>query len=346
MFTKTQDSYKTCLDNIFYVYVYLDPRKPGNYKYGEFEFDHEPFYIGKGNEDRLYEHLMPSRLACESYYYKTKKIKKLIRLGFNLKDGFIIKIKDNMDECDSLELEKLLIKLIGRDDLELGPLTNLTNGGEGQSGFIFSKERNLKISKSNSGRKRTPEQNERNRISHMGINLGVKRLKTTTIKIAQKRMKLNTKQQLIILEMIYNNIPQNKIMKQFNIGSSIYYRVKNKKYNNLINDSNNSLEQINNLDVSNKKYIRSSEHCLKLSQANKGKRATLETKKKMSLARIGRPTWNKGKTSEKLRKINDNQVGEILQMIKNNINSKEIIKQFNISKTLFYKIKRNKYIRR
>jgi len=37
----------------FYVYVFLDPRKPGRFAYGDQEFTHEPFYVGKGSGKRL-----------------------------------------------------------------------------------------------------------------------------------------------------------------------------------------------------------------------------------------------------------------------------------------------------
>jgi hypothetical protein len=43
--------------NIYYVYVYLDPRKFGVFEYGSLKFDYEPFYVGKGTNKRMYAHL-------------------------------------------------------------------------------------------------------------------------------------------------------------------------------------------------------------------------------------------------------------------------------------------------
>jgi hypothetical protein len=43
--------------NDFYVYVYCDPRKPGDYIYEKYKFLYEPFYVGKGRKRRWLEHL-------------------------------------------------------------------------------------------------------------------------------------------------------------------------------------------------------------------------------------------------------------------------------------------------
>jgi len=123
---------KIVMNNIFYVYIYLDPRKLGSFDYGEFHFDFEPFYVGKGCKEQWSSHL---KLAEIKIYksYKLNKIRKIQSLGLQPK---IIKYKDNLTEQEAFDLEKKLIKAIGRLDLGLGPLVNLTDGGEGVKGVI------------------------------------------------------------------------------------------------------------------------------------------------------------------------------------------------------------------
>ena len=51
------------MNNIYYTYVYLDTRKSGFYSYSglnneRFVFNYEPFYIGKGKNNRFKDHLL------------------------------------------------------------------------------------------------------------------------------------------------------------------------------------------------------------------------------------------------------------------------------------------------
>ena len=61
---------------IFYVYLYLDPRKPCDYNYGEYNFDYEPFYVGKGSGKRMYDHLYGNKWN-RHFISKIKKIQKV-----------------------------------------------------------------------------------------------------------------------------------------------------------------------------------------------------------------------------------------------------------------------------
>lgn len=124
--------------DIFYNYVYLDPRKPGDYNYGDLHFDYEPFYIGKGKNNRCYSHLKQKNKS-----YKINKIKKIQNFGL---EPVILKIYENLSEEESLINENNLIQLIGRHDKKLGPLVNLTDGGEKNYGYIYSKEQLIQMS--------------------------------------------------------------------------------------------------------------------------------------------------------------------------------------------------------
>jgi hypothetical protein len=124
--------------NTYYTYIYLNPLKSGNFNYGKFHFDFSPFYVGKGCRRRLYVHLNEAKnykkIEKESTdeekcnIHKINTINKIVRLG---KEPIVFKIKENVSNFEACELEKYLIKLIGRADKKLGPLTNMTDGGDG-----------------------------------------------------------------------------------------------------------------------------------------------------------------------------------------------------------------------
>lgn len=124
--------------NKYYIYVFLDDTKPGEYIYNGLKFDYEPFYIGKGTDDRIITSM------CDKGTFKSNKIKSIRNKG-----GKVIRYKlfENLDNLESLELEKIIINKIGRKDLNKGPLTNLTDGGDGRLTSPHSEETKQKISK-------------------------------------------------------------------------------------------------------------------------------------------------------------------------------------------------------
>ena len=130
---------------VYYVYCYLDPRKPGKYLFGNFEFDFEPIYIGKGTRNRIRHHLV-QRLKKKSLFYN--KLNKIIDLG---NKPIFYKLFDDLEEEQALIKEVELISLIGRIDIETGPLCNCTEGGD--RGFNRTEETRKKLSDSKLGDK-------------------------------------------------------------------------------------------------------------------------------------------------------------------------------------------------
>lgn len=111
---------------MFYNYVYLDPRKPGEYVYEDLKFDFEPFYVGKGKEFRYLEHLK----SDSRNLFRTNKIKKIVSLGYDMKQ-FIVLLNEGVTEQEAFEHEITLIQKIGRIISDEGPLTNFSPGGYG-----------------------------------------------------------------------------------------------------------------------------------------------------------------------------------------------------------------------
>ena len=117
--------------NEYYIYVYLDSRKPGKYSYEHLgiTFLYEPIYIGKGTKYRMQAHLYKSALKKTLHFPSV--LRKII--GANLLPiNFII--IDKLSEESAFENEIKFIKNIGRKDLKTGTLLNFTDGGSGGCG--------------------------------------------------------------------------------------------------------------------------------------------------------------------------------------------------------------------
>lgn len=114
----------------FYVYGYFNPLK-----------QNEEFYIGfSGDPHRWLKHLKDAkkilslnksnkwiRENCENPH-KTRTIIKILKAGL---EPIIVKVLKDIHKQTAVNEEIRLISVCGRTDLGLGPLTNLTDGGEG-----------------------------------------------------------------------------------------------------------------------------------------------------------------------------------------------------------------------
>ena len=105
----------------YYVYILIRPDQ------------NKPFYVGKGKNQRIFEHEKEVDYGFVCNPYKVNIIKKILSSGSKLIyaiDSFFT------SEEDALDRECKLIAEIGRSELGAGSLTNRTDGGDGFLGLI------------------------------------------------------------------------------------------------------------------------------------------------------------------------------------------------------------------
>lgn len=124
---------------MYYVYAYL--REDGT-----------PYYIGKGKDKRAW--------AKHRKHIPVPKDK-----------SHIIMLESNLTEIGSLALERFYIRWYGRKDNGTGILRNLSDGGEGTSGIIFSEEHRRNMSKAQTGKKHDLQRRMNNSKAQKGKKL-------------------------------------------------------------------------------------------------------------------------------------------------------------------------------
>ena len=220
---------------MYYVYSYLRE-------------DNSPYYIGKGTKGRAY--------ASANHRIKAPKNKERIYI-----------IKDNLTEEEAYDLEKLYILIFGRVDLETGILRNLSDGGEGPTGYKTKPEQRRKIALSRMGEKHplygispSKETREKQRQALQGRFVGEKNPMYNQTHTEENRKKISDR---------HKGVPKTEEHKR-------------------------------KIAEANKGKVNSEETRRKISEANKGnkiwlgKTHTEETKRKISEKNKGRPAPNKG----------------------------------------------------
>jgi len=142
----------------FYVYILYRP------------WNMIPCYVGKGSGDRVYFH---SRYV--DTHYNKHLVAIIKKAGGEIPHRVVF---ETDDELQAFAEEVRLIAAIGRSDLRLGPLCNLTNGGEGVSGWSPKEETRNKLklaltgNKNGLGYKFTSEQVSNVSRARIGNNSG------------------------------------------------------------------------------------------------------------------------------------------------------------------------------
>jgi hypothetical protein len=218
--------------NRFYTYAYLRE-------------DKTPYYIGKGKCNRAY-----------------KRSKKDIKPP---KDkSRIIFLKQNLTEEEAFKHEIYMIAVLGRKDLGTGILYNMTDGGDGSSGRVTSKETRIKMSDAN----KNPSQETRIKMSESGKvkifseehrrKIGVASKGKTRSEETKRKLKEINKNRKFVCNIIWNveNIHTKELFEVTNL--SEWCRTNNLSSGTL-NRTQNHLKQYKGYRIISKSFVENSD---------------------------------------------------------------------------------------
>ena len=130
------------MDNDYYIYFYMRSRDSDIGKAGT------PYYVGKGKNYRAYKNHGTVPLPKDK--------------------NNIVFVLNNLTEEQAFQNEIDFISWYGRVDSGNGILRNLTDGGDGASGWIPSEETRRKLSEANKGKIRSEEHKRKYREAKKG----------------------------------------------------------------------------------------------------------------------------------------------------------------------------------
>jgi len=159
-----------------------------------------PFYVGKGTKKRWLRHWWDN--PRDRNKHKIAIVRNMLAAGLDVPK---ILLHEGLTEATAFAYEKALIAAIGRADLGLGPLTNMSDGGEGSAGLSaeslerigaaqrgkkLSPEHAAKLKASNVGRKRTAEESAKITARNLGnkYSLGRKMSADTIAKLSAAKL--------------------------------------------------------------------------------------------------------------------------------------------------------------
>jgi hypothetical protein len=221
--------------NNYYIYAHIRPDT------------NEIFYIGKGKGKRA------------TVKYRRNKIwNDIVRKNNDIFQ--IVILHKDLFESEALELEILEISKIGRLCNNTGCLSNLTLGGEGTSGYVFSKEHRQKISKALSGTNH-PLFGKKHSIEHVqkmskslkgkeSWNKGLKHTEETKEKIRKKAInRISTRKGYTLTE------NQKEKLSSIRRGKATYQSKKVRQTCTNIIVANSAVELYNKIDCNGRSLV-------------------------------------------------------------------------------------------